>query len=103
MYLTAAAISEEEDPSILRQAGRTTHMEELQHAQLERNWIHCARSKREMRSDRWAIYSDTEEPLRPITTMVVYLGVEKEAADRDTATGGQDDAHGGTPEVTEDA
>ena len=40
--------------------------------------------------------------------MVVYLGVGKLAYGRDTAaedpaTGGQDDAHGETPEVTEDA
>ena len=48
-------------------------------------------------------HGDTEEPLRQITTMVVYLGVEKQADDWDTATGGQDDAHGETPEVTEDA
>ena len=49
------------------------------------------------------MYSDTEEPLRQITTVVVYLGVGKQADDRDTVTGGQDNAHGGTPEITEDA
>ena len=40
--------------------------------------------------------------------MVVYLGVGKLADDRDTAaenpaSDGQDNAHGGIPEVTEDA
>jgi hypothetical protein len=51
---------------------------------------------------------DTEEPQTHITTMVVYLGVGKLADDRDTAaedpaSGGQDNAYGGTPGVTEDA
>jgi hypothetical protein len=35
--------------------------------------------------------------------MVVSLGVGKQADDRVTATGEQDDAHRGTLEVTEDA
>ena len=52
-------------------------------------------------------HGDTEEPLRQITTMVVYLDVGKRADDRDTAedleTGGQDNAHGRDPDVTEDA
>ena len=52
-------------------------------------------------------HSDTEEPLRQITTMVVYLDVGKRADDRDTAaedlvTGGQDNAHGRDPDVTGD-
>jgi hypothetical protein len=53
-------------------------------------------------------HGDTEEPQSHITTMVVYLGVGILADDRDTAaedsaSDGQDNAHGGTPEVTEDA
>ena len=53
-------------------------------------------------------HGDTEGSLRQITTMVVYLDVGKLADDRDTAaedpaSDGQDNAQGGTPEVTEDA
>ena len=54
-------------------------------------------------------HGDTEEPQREVTTMIVYLGVRDLADDReatqaeDPATGGQDNAHGGTLEVTEDA
>ena len=40
---------------------------------------------------------------KPSTQRRYYLGVEKQADDRDTATGGQDDAHGRNPAVTEDA
>ena len=51
----------------------------------------------ERQMDALQRHGDTDEPVRQITTLVVYLGVEKQADDRDTATGGQDDAHGGTP------
>ena len=93
------AINDEEEPEDPATGGQ----DDAHGRTPPRNWTLCARSKREMRSDRWAIYSDTEELLQQITTMVVYLGVGKQADDRVTATGGQDDAHRGTLEVTEDA
>ena len=38
----------------------------------------------ERQMDALQRHDDTEEPLWQITTMVVYLGVEKQADDRDT-------------------
>ena len=98
------------DPRIRRQAGRTTHTEEFKPVLHEHNWIHGAQSGREKRSGRWMLDSDTATRRKPrkITTMVVYLGVGQLAGDTDTAaedpaTGGQDNAQGGTTGVTEDA
>ena len=74
--------------------------------------MHTMRAKRERDEERQMDalqrHGDTEEPLRQITTMVVYLDVGKRADDRDTAaedlaTSGQDNAHGRDPDVTEDA
>ena len=60
------------NPRSRRQAGRTTHMEELQHAQLERNWTLFARSTREMRSDREAIYTDTATRRNPCGKLLLW-------------------------------
>ena len=62
----------------------------------------------ERQMDALQRHGDTEEPLRQNTTMVAYLDVGKRADDRDTAaedkaTGGQDNAYGRDPDVTEDA
>ena len=71
--------------------------------------MRATRERDELQMGNLQRHGDTEEPQREVTTMVVYLGARELADDRDAihdedpATGGQDDEHGGTLEVTEDA
>ena len=65
--------------------------------------MRAKRKRDELQRGNLQRHGDTEEPQRQVTTMVVYLGVGEQADDKDTVTGGQDDAHGGTLKVTEDA
>ena len=53
-------------------ASRMTHMEEFQHVQLEHKCILCARNGKEMRSDRWMLYSDTETRRNPSHTLLPW-------------------------------
>ena len=71
--------------------------------------MRATRERDELQLENLQRHGDTEEPQREVTTMVVYLGVrnitdEMEVTHaEDTAVGGQDNAHGGNRNVTEDA
>jgi len=60
----AAAINEEEEPEEQATGGQDNTWRNSS-TQLERNWIPCAQSKREMRSVRRASYSDTTTRRNP--------------------------------------
>ena len=71
--------------------------------------MRAKRERDELQMGNLQRHGDTEEPQREVTTMVVYLGVRNRTDDReathveDPAVGGQDNAHGGSLNVTEDA
>ena len=101
-YLTAAAISEEEKAEDLATGGQddTQGGVRTRATRAQMDTMRAKREREELQMGNLQRHGDTEEPQREVTTMVVYLGVTHA---EDPVTGEQDDAHGGTLEVTEDA
>jgi len=86
VYLTAAAISEEEESGDTTTGGQVDahgmNPPRVTQAQLG---TMRANQEREQKGELQR-HSDTVEPLREITTMVVYLGVGRRANDREPGT-----------------
>ena len=106
-YLTAAAISEE-DPATGEQSDSVQGVR-TRASRAQMDAMRATRERDERQMENLQRHGDTEEPQREVTTMVVYLGVRDLTDDReatqveDPAVGGQDNAHGGSLNVTEDA